>query len=63
MLRLSSGGRLLDGHKAGPCLEDLPMSFDAPTDKPAPEQNPELEDLIWLQETRERRLAEAERDC
>ncbi len=27
-----------------------------------PEPDPELDDLIWLQETRERRLADARRD-
>ncbi|CAM5377895.1 hypothetical protein SCALM49S_02963 [Streptomyces californicus] len=30
--------------------------------EPQPEPDPELDDLIWLQETREKRLADARRE-
>ncbi|MFI1188808.1 hypothetical protein [Streptomyces californicus] len=33
-----------------------------PDPGPGPERNPELDNLIWLQETCERRLAEARRE-
>lgn len=35
--------------------------MSSPT-KPQPEPDPELETLIWLQRTREKRLADARRD-